>query len=152
MHALRPLPSCSSPRQAACHHSSVPSRCKPCCPPHHACLPPASTGKPGSRAQQGSSSSSSAPSTAAPNDGFGNTWLLLAPLYEGHRHLCMYRCQEAVQAFGTLTQQQYNTAWVQCQLGRAAIEMIDYQRAAQCFEKARGLDKFRLAGKRALLQ
>jgi hypothetical protein len=57
----------------------------------------------------------------------------------------MYRCHEAVHAFGTLSQQQYNTAWVQCQLGRAAIEMIDYQRAAQCFEKARGLDKFRWA-------
>eukprot|EP00249_Psilotum_nudum_P000982 c13222_g1_i1 orf=51-2417(+) len=61
---------------------------------------------------------------------------LLRTLGEGFRHLCMYRCQEALQAFMKLPQHHYATGWVLCQVGRAYFEMVDYPEAEHSFSWA----------------
>ncbi|OAE33753.1 hypothetical protein AXG93_1264s1010 [Marchantia polymorpha subsp. ruderalis] len=48
---------------------------------------------------------------------------LLRILGEGFRHLCMYRCQEAMQAFSKLPQQQFATSWVLCQHMKKDVEL-----------------------------
>ncbi|BDA50167.1 Cell division cycle protein 27 homolog [Coccomyxa sp. Obi] len=71
---------------------------------------------------------------------------LLQKLGEGYRHLCMYRCTEAVEAFSQLPAAQYSTGWVLCCVGRAYYEMVDYPQAARVFEWARQVDPTRLEG------
>lgn len=62
---------------------------------------------------------------------------LLRILGEGYRHLCMLRCQEAVQSFSKLPQQHFATAWVLCQVGRAYVEMVNYPEAERVYSWAR---------------
>lgn len=62
---------------------------------------------------------------------------LLRILGEGYRHLCMLRCQEAVQSFSKLPQQHFATAWVLCQVGRAYLEMVNYPEAERVYSWAR---------------
>ncbi|EIE23188.1 TPR-like protein [Coccomyxa subellipsoidea C-169] len=71
---------------------------------------------------------------------------LLQRLGEGYRHLAMYRCAEAVEAFARLPAAQYSTSWVLCCIGRAYYEMVDYPQAARVFEWARQVDPTRLQG------
>ena len=71
---------------------------------------------------------------------------LLHTLGEGVRHLCMYRCQEAIDAFLMLPSAQYATGWVQCKLGRAYFEMVEYAEAERAFEWARRVCPHRLEG------
>ncbi|KAL3694343.1 hypothetical protein R1sor_007994 [Riccia sorocarpa] len=71
---------------------------------------------------------------------------LLRILGEGFRHLCMYRCQEALQAFSKLPQQQFATAWVLCQVARASCEMVDYPEAERIFSWARRISPHHLEG------
>ncbi|GAB4814278.1 hypothetical protein N2152v2_001324 [Parachlorella kessleri] len=71
---------------------------------------------------------------------------LLRALAEGYRLLCLYRCQEAVEAFGRLPVRHYNTGWVLNQVGRALFELVDYPEAARSFQAARQLDPYRLKG------
>ncbi|PRW57027.1 CDC27 family isoform 1 [Chlorella sorokiniana] len=71
---------------------------------------------------------------------------LLQSLGEGYRLLCMYRCQEAVDAFSRLPAHHYQTGWVLCCVGRAFFEMVDYPEAAKAFNWARQVDPYRLKG------
>lgn len=71
---------------------------------------------------------------------------LLQGLAEGYRLLCLYRCQEAIDAFSRLHPNQYQTGWVLNQIGRAYFEMVDYPEAARSFQWARQLDPHRLKG------
>ncbi|EFN54950.1 hypothetical protein CHLNCDRAFT_24117 [Chlorella variabilis] len=71
---------------------------------------------------------------------------LLQALGEGYRLLCMYRCQEAVDALSRLPPHQYQTGWVLCCVGRAFFEMVDYPEAAKAFSWARQVDPYRLRG------
>ncbi|BBN06709.1 anaphase-promoting complex subunit 3 [Marchantia polymorpha subsp. ruderalis] len=71
---------------------------------------------------------------------------LLRILGEGFRHLCMYRCQEAMQAFSKLPQQQFATSWVLCQVARACCEMVDYPEAERIFSEARRISAHHLEG------
>ncbi|KAH8963977.1 hypothetical protein BDL97_04G039700 [Sphagnum fallax] len=71
---------------------------------------------------------------------------LLRILGEGFRHLCMFRCQEAMQAFSKLQQQQYETGWVLCQVGRAYFEMVDYPEAERAYSSARRVSPHHLEG------
>eukprot|EP00250_Pteridium_aquilinum_P028141 c36647_g1_i1 orf=92-2434(+) len=71
---------------------------------------------------------------------------LLRLLGEAYRHLCMYRCQEALQTFTKLSQQQYATGWVLCQVGKAYFEMVNYPEAERAFSWARRVSPYRLEG------
>ncbi|KAL2633353.1 hypothetical protein R1flu_004832 [Riccia fluitans] len=71
---------------------------------------------------------------------------LLRILGEGFRHLCMYRCQEALQVFSKLPQQQFATSWVLCQVARASFEMVDYPEADRIFSWARRISPHHLQG------
>lgn len=72
-------------------------------------------------------------------------WLLHA-LGAGYHLLCMYRCQEAIDAFSRLPSQHYQSGWVLCCVGRAFFEMVDYPEAAKAFSWARQVDPYRLKG------
>lgn len=69
--------------------------------------------------------------------GASELFQLLRILGEGYRHLCMLRCQEAVQSFSKLPQQHFATAWVLCQVGRAYLEMVNYAEAERVYSWAR---------------
>lgn len=71
---------------------------------------------------------------------------LLHTLGEGVRHLAMYRCQEAIDAFVQLPASHYATGWVQCQVGRAHFEMVEYAEAERAFQWARRVCPHRLEG------
>ncbi|KAH7278300.1 hypothetical protein KP509_38G034900 [Ceratopteris richardii] len=71
---------------------------------------------------------------------------LLRLLGEAYKHLCMYRCQEALQAFSKLSQQQYATGWVLIQVGKAYFEMVNYPEAVRAFSWARHVSPYRLEG------
>ncbi|MCO5564648.1 hypothetical protein L7F22_018314 [Adiantum nelumboides] len=71
---------------------------------------------------------------------------LLRLLGEAYRNLCLYRCQDALQAFAKLSQQQYATGWVLCQVGRAYFEMVNYPEAERAFSWARRVSPYRLEG------
>lgn len=71
---------------------------------------------------------------------------LLRSLGKAYRLLSEYKCAEAVDAFSELPTQQYTTAWVLTQLGRAHFEMVDYQKACMFFEWSRNVDPYRLEG------
>ena len=65
---------------------------------------------------------------------------------EGYRHLCMFRCQEAIQSFSKLTQPHFATAWVLCQVGRAYFEMVNYPEAERAYSWARRVSPHYLEG------
>ncbi|XP_002968773.2 cell division cycle protein 27 homolog B [Selaginella moellendorffii] len=71
---------------------------------------------------------------------------LLKVLGEGFKHVCMYESQEALEAFAKLPQNQYETGWVLCQIGRAYFEMVDYAEAERAFSWARRVSPYRLEG------
>jgi len=50
----------------------------------------------------------------------------LQTLGNAYRHLCQFRCEQAVAAFGKLPTEQYATGWVMCQVARAHFEMVNY--------------------------
>ena len=75
-----------------------------------------------------------------------HVWNLLKLIVEGYRHLCSYRCKEALEALGSLPTEQYNTAWVLCQVGKAKCELVEYHDACRVFKRARTLAPWHLEG------
>lgn len=71
---------------------------------------------------------------------------LLRIIGEAFRHICFYRCKEAIEAFEKLPSTQFNTGWVSCQIAKAYYEMVDYNQAKTYFEKARKLEPYRTEG------
>ena len=71
---------------------------------------------------------------------------LLQLVGDGFRLLCMYKSQEAVEAFTRLPPKHLHTGWALMQLGRAYFEMVNYHSAALAFEQARKVDPYRLTG------
>ncbi|KAJ7557247.1 hypothetical protein O6H91_05G118700 [Diphasiastrum complanatum] len=71
---------------------------------------------------------------------------LIRTFGDGFRHLCMYRSQEALQAFSKLPQHHFETGWVLCQVGRAYFEMVDYSEAERAFSWAHRVAPYRLEG------
>ncbi|KAJ0989787.1 hypothetical protein J5N97_008143 [Dioscorea zingiberensis] len=71
---------------------------------------------------------------------------LLRTLGEGYRLSCMYRCQEALEVYQKLSQNQYNTGWVLSQVGKAHFEMVDYFEADRFFDLARRVSAYTLEG------
>ncbi|KAK9014039.1 hypothetical protein V6N11_005212 [Hibiscus sabdariffa] len=73
---------------------------------------------------------------AAIKSGISDTLKLLRILGEGYRHLCMFRCKEALNVFQKLSSKQYNTSWVLSQVGKAYSELVDYLNADYAFSLA----------------
>ncbi|XP_020526332.1 cell division cycle protein 27 homolog B isoform X2 [Amborella trichopoda] len=71
---------------------------------------------------------------------------LLRTLGEAYRLSCMYRGQEALEAYHKLSQSQYATGWVLCQVGKAFFEMVDYLEADRAFSWARRVSPYTLEG------
>ncbi|KAB1224409.1 hypothetical protein CJ030_MR2G016298 [Morella rubra] len=71
---------------------------------------------------------------------------LLRTLGEGYRLSCMYRCQEALDAYLKLPHKHYNTGWVLSQVGKAYFELVDYLEADWAFSLARQASPYSLEG------
>ncbi|VVA97829.1 unnamed protein product [Arabis nemorensis] len=71
---------------------------------------------------------------------------LLKLLGDGHRHLLMYNCQEALLVYQKLSQKQYNTHWVLLQVGKAYFELQDYFKADSVFTLAHQMSPYALEG------
>lgn len=59
---------------------------------------------------------------------------LFCTLGAAQRMLCSYRCKEAIRIYRSLPNNQYNTGFVQHQVGRAYFEMADYPNAQRALE------------------
>ncbi|KAJ4953531.1 hypothetical protein NE237_030363 [Protea cynaroides] len=79
-------------------------------------------------------------------NGVSELLALLRTLGEGYRLSCMYRCQDALDAFLKLSHKQYNTGWVLSQVGKAYFELVDYLEADQAFTLARRASPYSLEG------
>ena len=53
--------------------------------------------------------------------------------------LSSYECAKALQLFQRLPQNQYNTAWVLCLVGRSHFELADYTKSTTAFAEAHRL-------------
>ncbi|XVF74517.1 hypothetical protein PTKIN_Ptkin13bG0116800 [Pterospermum kingtungense] len=78
--------------------------------------------------------------------GISDIMSLLRILGEGYRHLCMFRCQEALNVYQKLSSKQYNTGWVLSQVGKAYFELVDYLNADYAFSLARRISPYNLEG------
>jgi len=78
-------------------------------------------------------------------DGKGQVLRLLQTLGNAYRHLCQFRCEQAVAAFGKLPTEQYATGWVMCQVARAHFEMVNYTEAEKIFDQVRSMESARTA-------
>lgn len=58
---------------------------------------------------------------------------LLRILGYAYQQLCLYKCQESIKIFGTLTKNQYNTGWVLSQVAKCYFEMSKYQEAEKAY-------------------
>ncbi|KAF3685359.1 Cell division cycle protein 27 -like protein B [Capsicum annuum] len=67
-------------------------------------------------------------------------------LGEGYRLSCLYRCQDALDAYNKLPHKHYHTGWVLSQIGRAYFEMVDYLEADHAFGLARLASPYSLEG------
>ena len=57
-----------------------------------------------------------------------------------------YRCQDALRIFHRLPYSQFNTGWVQHQVGRAYFETADYQSAQRALENMQRVEPHRMKG------
>ncbi|XP_046659602.1 cell division cycle protein 27 homolog [Homalodisca vitripennis] len=71
---------------------------------------------------------------------------LLKQLGTGYLHLCQSQCRKAIECFTSLPPQQYNTGWVLSQLGKACLELTNYQQACHYFAQVREREPYRTQG------
>lgn len=71
---------------------------------------------------------------------------LLQALGRGHSLLAQYKSKEAIQAFGELPAQHFQTAWVLSHVGKAHFELVDYAQALHFFTWSRNQDPYRVDG------
>ncbi|EOA33148.1 hypothetical protein CARUB_v10016489mg [Capsella rubella] len=90
--------------------------------------------------------SESSPDRSTLISGISEVLSLLKILGDGHRHLLMYNCQEALLVFQKLSLKQYNTQWVLSQVGKAYFELQDYFNADSVFTLAHQKYSYALEG------
>jgi len=71
---------------------------------------------------------------------------LLQDLGQAYMALSSYECAKALQLFQRLPQNQYNTAWVLCLVGRSHFELADYTKSTTAFAEAHRLSPNNLEG------
>ncbi|PIA42766.1 hypothetical protein AQUCO_02000310v1 [Aquilegia coerulea] len=86
------------------------------------------------------------PNGSRVTNGVSELLSLLRTLGEGYRLSCLYRCQDALDAYRKLSHKQYNTGWVLSQVGRAHFELVDYLEADHAFILARRATPYSLDG------
>ncbi|KAM5439520.1 anaphase-promoting complex subunit cdc27 [Microsporum ferrugineum] len=79
-------------------------------------------------------------------DALGWTLDLFSRLASGYSALCSYRCQDALQIFNSLPQNQRETPWVLSQIGRAYYEQALYSDAEKYFIRVRTIAPSRMEG------
>lgn len=82
--------------------------------------------------------------SATIKSGISDTMKLLRTLGEGYRHLCMFRCKEALNVYQKLSSKQYNTGWILSQVGKAYFELVDYLNADYAFSLVRQISPYNL--------
>ncbi|XP_019092572.1 PREDICTED: cell division cycle protein 27 homolog A-like isoform X2 [Camelina sativa] len=90
--------------------------------------------------------SESSPDSSSLISGISEVLNLLKILGNGHRHLLMYNCQEALLVYQKLSLKQYNTHWVLSQVGKAYFELQDYFNADSTFTLAHQKYPYALEG------
>ncbi|XP_019102195.1 PREDICTED: cell division cycle protein 27 homolog A-like isoform X2 [Camelina sativa] len=90
--------------------------------------------------------SESSPDSSSLISGISEVLNLLRILGDGHRHLLMYNCQEALLVYQKLSLKQYNTHWVLVQVGKAYFELQDYFNADSTFTLAHQKYPYALEG------
>ncbi|CAH2053554.1 unnamed protein product, partial [Thlaspi arvense] len=96
--------------------------------------------------EENSNPSGSSPDRFSLISGVSEVLNLLKLLGDGHRHLLMYNCQEALLVYQRLSQKQYNTQWVLSQVGKAYFEQQDYFNAESAFTLAHQKSPYALEG------
>ncbi|MED6147147.1 Cell division cycle protein 27 B [Stylosanthes scabra] len=71
---------------------------------------------------------------------------LLRVLGEAYRLSCLYRCQDALDAYLKVPPKHYHTGWVLSQVGKAHFELVDYLEADRAFSLARQSTPYSLEG------
>ncbi|EDQ87762.1 uncharacterized protein MONBRDRAFT_26880 [Monosiga brevicollis MX1] len=71
---------------------------------------------------------------------------ILLPVYRAVAAMGHYNCHSAIDAIETLPVKHQNSGFVQVLLGRAYMELADYDAAEQAFRSARRFEKHRLSG------
>ncbi|CAN7001066.1 unnamed protein product [Brassica rapa subsp. trilocularis] len=96
--------------------------------------------------EQNSNPRGSSPNPFSLMSGISEVLNLLKILGDGHRHLLMYNCQEALLVYQKLSEKQYNTHWVLMQVGKAYVELQDYFNADSVFTLAHQKSPYALEG------
>nr|VDD46221.1 unnamed protein product [Brassica oleracea] len=96
--------------------------------------------------EQNSNPRGSSPDPFSLMSGVSEVLNLLKILGNGHRHLLMYNCQEALLIYQKLSEKQYNTHWVLMQVGKAYVELQDYFNADSVFTLAHQKSPYALEG------
>uniref|UniRef100_A0A1B6CA75 Cell division cycle protein 27 homolog n=1 Tax=Clastoptera arizonana TaxID=38151 RepID=A0A1B6CA75_9HEMI len=68
---------------------------------------------------------------------------LLRDLGTAYLYLCQFNCKKAIECFNSLSDQQYNTGWVLCMVGKAYFELAEYQQSVKHFSLVRELEPYR---------
>ena len=71
---------------------------------------------------------------------------LFCTLGAAYRLLCSYHSKEAIKIFQTLPFSQFNTGWVQHQVGKAYFEIADYKNAQRSLENMQSVEPHRMQG------
>ncbi|XP_057757546.1 cell division cycle protein 27 homolog B [Arachis stenosperma] len=71
---------------------------------------------------------------------------LLRDLGDAYRLSCLYRCQDALDAYLKVPPKHYHTGWVLSQVGKAHFELVDYLEADRAFSLARQSTPYSLEG------
>ena len=71
---------------------------------------------------------------------------LLCTFGAAQRLLCSFKCKEAIQILHTLPHSQFQTGWVQHQVGRAYFASVDYANAQRALETMQELEPHRMKG------
>ncbi|CAN6886401.1 unnamed protein product [Brassica oleracea] len=96
--------------------------------------------------EQNSNPRGSSPDPFSLMSGVSEVLNLLKILGDGHRHLLMFNCQEALLVYQKLSEKQYNTHWVLMQVGKAYVELQDYFHADSVFTLAHQKSPYALEG------
>lgn len=68
---------------------------------------------------------------------------IFCTLGAAQRMLCSFHCKDAIQIYRSLPNNQYNSGFVQHQIGRGYFEMADYANAQRAFETMQRVESYR---------
>lgn len=69
---------------------------------------------------------------------------LMRTLGQAYLQLSQFECKKAIECLTSIAPHQFNTAWVQCMLGKAYFELVDYEQAVEYFSGVHKKEPYRL--------